>query len=601
MSLRKDGTGRDLASPPFDRVLVANRGEIALRVMRACRDLGCEAVAVFSDADADARHVRAADQAVRIGPAPAGGELPPRRRHHRRRQGDRCRRHPSGLWVPVRAAGVGRGVRSGRHRLRRARRRRRCSASATSSHARRAATRVGVPVVPGTLEPAADRAAGCGWRRSSAEAESIGFPVLVKAAAGGGGRGMRAVDRSADLPAALVGRLARGDGRVRRRQRLPRAAASRGPATSRSSCSATRGARSSRSASGTARSSGATRSWSRRLPRQGSTPSSRRRAARDGDRRGASRRAAQRRDRRVPRRPRRRVLVPGGQRAAAGRARGDRARDRPRPRRRSSSGSQPARPSVRRSCEPRRKPHIPHSTRSRFGSPPRTRRGRSPRCPVASGAGGRRPAGASAWTTGSRTAPGSAATTTHCWASSWWSTPIGERAIARWRDALDELEVDGHPDHAALRSLADGRPGVPGRRPLDGLRRAPLAASARPRRRGGGRGPGRAAGPPRCWHRSTACRPGRTVEPDADPRRIGARDAIDGSAVDRRQLGLGGRRPDAVRRSTGGRDEGRSAEPDPTRSRDRRGAEPQVFELSRRAARAGATTGSGADEGRRRR
>ncbi len=56
---------------PFDRVLIANRGEIALRIIRACHELGMEAVAVYSDADARAQHVRAADRAVRIGPAPA--------------------------------------------------------------------------------------------------------------------------------------------------------------------------------------------------------------------------------------------------------------------------------------------------------------------------------------------------------------------------------------------------------------------------------------------------------------------------------------------------------------------------------------------------
>src|SRR5436190_16524654 len=65
-SLRKDET----ASAPFRRVLIANRGEIAVRIIRACHELGMEAVAVYSDADAGALHVRQADIAVRIGPPP---------------------------------------------------------------------------------------------------------------------------------------------------------------------------------------------------------------------------------------------------------------------------------------------------------------------------------------------------------------------------------------------------------------------------------------------------------------------------------------------------------------------------------------------------
>ena len=70
-SLRKDETTRGARRPPFGRLLIANRGEIAVRVIRACRELGIESVATYSDADADALHTRTADRSEQIGPAPA--------------------------------------------------------------------------------------------------------------------------------------------------------------------------------------------------------------------------------------------------------------------------------------------------------------------------------------------------------------------------------------------------------------------------------------------------------------------------------------------------------------------------------------------------
>jgi acetyl/propionyl-CoA carboxylase alpha subunit len=213
-SLRKDAADR---RPPFRRVLVANRGEIAVRIIRACHELGAEAVAVFSDADATAEHVRVADEAVRLGPAPA-------RESYLRIDAilDAAARtgaeaiHPGYGFLAERAefaravedaglAFVGPGSAT-------------IAALGDKLAARRGASAVGVPIVPGTLEPAPvdrpDEVAAI-----VAEAERVGFPLLVKAAAGGGGRGMRRVVAPEELPAALAAgsaeaRSAFGDGSV---------------------------------------------------------------------------------------------------------------------------------------------------------------------------------------------------------------------------------------------------------------------------------------------------------------------------------------------------------------------------------------------------
>ncbi len=204
-------------APPFRRVLVANRGEIAVRIIRACRELGVETVAVYSDADAAALHVRLADTAVRIG-------LPPPTESYLRidtiveaalRTGAEAI-HPGYGFLSERAAFaraveaaglvfVGPPVAT-------------IEALGDKLAARRLARSVGVDPVPGTLDPApADAAADL--EALLAAAEAIGFPLLVKAAAGGGGRGMRRVGGPKELPAALAAgsaeaRSAFGDGAV---------------------------------------------------------------------------------------------------------------------------------------------------------------------------------------------------------------------------------------------------------------------------------------------------------------------------------------------------------------------------------------------------
>jgi acetyl/propionyl-CoA carboxylase alpha subunit len=210
-SLRKDGR------PLFARVLVANRGEIAVRIIRACHELGIEAVAVYSDADAGSGHVRAADIAIHIGSAPtAESYLRAETIIEAALTTGAEAIHPGYGFLSERAS-FARGVEAAglvfvgpdAETI---------AALGDKLAARRLATEAGVPVVPGTLEPAAvDRADGID--ALAAEAERVGFPLLVKAAAGGGGRGMRRVMSRDELPAALAAGSAEaaaafGDGSV---------------------------------------------------------------------------------------------------------------------------------------------------------------------------------------------------------------------------------------------------------------------------------------------------------------------------------------------------------------------------------------------------
>ena len=193
---RRGDRARD--QPPFRRLLIANRGEIAVRIIRACRELGIETVAVYSDADADALHVRAADQARPHRPGAGRRELPRRRRDRRGRARDRGRRHPSRVRLPVGAGAFAEAVEAagivfvG-------------PAPATLAGlgdkiaARQSARANDVPIVPGTFEPIAVGGAGADASASRARPRDIGYPLLVKAAAGGGGRGMRRVDEPGEL------------------------------------------------------------------------------------------------------------------------------------------------------------------------------------------------------------------------------------------------------------------------------------------------------------------------------------------------------------------------------------------------------------------
>jgi len=202
----------------FGSVLVANRGEIAVRVLRSARDAGLRTVAVYSDADLGAPHVRAADTAVRIGPAPAAESylsIPALLQAARRTGAEAV--HPGYGFLSERAAFA-----------------RACEEGGLvfigppadvievmgrKDRARRIAVEAGVPVVPAVEEAAPGETGGPGGdaelaRRAVAE---VGFPLLVKAAAGGGGKGMRIVREAGALPEALAAarreaRAAFGDG-----------------------------------------------------------------------------------------------------------------------------------------------------------------------------------------------------------------------------------------------------------------------------------------------------------------------------------------------------------------------------------------------------
>ncbi|MBB5317493.1 acetyl-CoA carboxylase biotin carboxylase subunit [Tunturibacter empetritectus] len=179
------------------KVLIANRGEIALRVIRACREMGMATVAVYSDADRGALHVLHADEGYRLGPAPAGesylrGDLI--LEVARRTGADAV--HPGYGFLSENAEFAEACAKAGVTFIGPPASAMRMLGSKT--RARQAADAAGMPRVPGSVTGLADVA------EALRVAAGIGYPVMLKAAAGGGGKGMRAVTRAEDLGAAFT-------------------------------------------------------------------------------------------------------------------------------------------------------------------------------------------------------------------------------------------------------------------------------------------------------------------------------------------------------------------------------------------------------------
>src|SRR5437763_9506665 len=180
----------------FKKILIANRGEIAVRVMRACREMDISPVAVYSEADVEALHVRLADEAYLLGPAPSvESYLRIDRVIAAALKSGAEAVHP-GYGFLAENAGFARAVAdAGLVFIGPSPEALELMGSKTS--ARRAAIAAGAPVVPGATEALTSIADA---RETAAR---VGYPVMLKAAAGGGGKGMRLVTSEDELPSAF--------------------------------------------------------------------------------------------------------------------------------------------------------------------------------------------------------------------------------------------------------------------------------------------------------------------------------------------------------------------------------------------------------------
>jgi acetyl-CoA carboxylase biotin carboxylase subunit len=176
----------------FQKILIANRGEIAVRIIRACRELGIETVAVYSEADADALHTQLADEAICIGPALAS-------------QSYLNMERILSAAVVSGAQGIHPGFGFLSENSRFAEMCEKCNVTfigpsaelihrmGNKSEARKTMIEAGVPVVPGTKEPVYEAA------EAKKLADQIGYPVMIKASSGGGGKGMRIAENAEEF------------------------------------------------------------------------------------------------------------------------------------------------------------------------------------------------------------------------------------------------------------------------------------------------------------------------------------------------------------------------------------------------------------------
>lgn len=187
-----------MTEPKFNKVMVANRGEIAVRILRACRELGIPTATVYSEADASALHVQEADEAVCVGPPPAlESYLAQDKIIEAAKSLGCCAIHPGYGFLAENGNFSKKCCDSGivfigppAHAI---------FLMGNKIESRRAMVDAKVPVIPG-IEALPDD-----FNDVAKAAEKIGYPVLVKAASGGGGKGMRRVDNPSDLKSAMEG------------------------------------------------------------------------------------------------------------------------------------------------------------------------------------------------------------------------------------------------------------------------------------------------------------------------------------------------------------------------------------------------------------